>query len=67
MKNIINYLKQLKSNSEHYNLTNEDIQRIDQALSELEKVEKDLDYPRKIKIVLGLKIVGEILKSWFLN
>lgn len=64
LENLIYVLSQLKANPVKYNLTNDDIQKIDQAIEEIKELQERLGIVDKIEqaVSIGANLVAILEK-----
>ena len=64
LQNLKNILEQLKDNSKTYNLNEQDILKIDQALEEIEKLENEDRTLNRVEksVTIGVKIASIVEK-----
>jgi hypothetical protein len=65
--NLKNILSQLKSNPQQYNLTEEDILRIDKAIEELDLLQQSAEINKNFEILVKLAPIAQFLYEIFKN
>lgn len=65
--NLKNILSQLKSNPQHYSLTEEDILRVNKAIEELDLLQQSAEINKNFEVLVKLVPIAQLLYEIFKN